>query len=200
MFYSLTGTVLVKDVSIVVIECGGVGFKCSTSVNTLKKIAAVGDSATLYTHLFVREDALELFGFYDLSELDCFKLLISVSGVGPKAAIAVLSELTPERLSIAVSQGDVKAITRVQGIGPKIAQRMILELKDKITTVSSDIDDSIDSDYAGRSSENVSEAVSALQFLGYSRYEASKAVRTIDSPLPVEEIIKKAIASLSENL
>ncbi len=200
MFYSLTGTVLVKDVSIVVIECGGVGFKCSTSVNTLKKIAAVGDSATLYTHLFVREDALELFGFYDLSELDCFKLLISVSGVGPKAAIAVLSELTPERLSIAVSQGDVKAITRVQGIGPKIAQRMILELKDKITTVSSDIDDSIDSDYAGRSSENVSEAVSALQFLGYSRYEASKAVRTIDSSLPVEEIIKKALASLSENL
>lgn len=201
MFYSVTGNIIMTDASCVAVECGGVGFKCSTSMNTLKKIGSTGGRVTLYTHLAVREDALELFGFYDLNELECFKLLISVSGVGPKAALAVLSEMTPERLALAVSNGDVKAVTKAQGVGPKIAQRMILELKGKLSVnTSSDGGDIFTENPLSDISSNASEAVSALQFLGYNQYEASKAVRSLDGSLSVEDMIKRALALLSKNL
>lgn len=200
MFYSLTGKILKLDASYVAIECGGVGFRCSASLNTLKKIGAVGETVTLYTHLAVREDALELFGFYDENELNCFKLLISISGVGPKAALAVLSEMTPEKLALAVSKGDVKSVTKAQGIGPKIAQRMILELKGKLSVDVSDDSEGLDDTVFDNSSEKYSEAVSALQFLGYSRHEASKAVRMLDADMSVEDMIKNALAVLSKNI
>ena len=132
MFYSITGTVVHTDESSVALSCGGVAFRCFTSFNTLRKIASTGETVTLYTYLAVREDALDLFGFADTAELDCFKILIGVSGVGPKACLAILSQITPYKLALAVASGDVKAITAAQGVGPKIAQRIITEIKDKL--------------------------------------------------------------------
>ncbi len=200
MFYSLTGNIIMTDVSSVAIECGGVGFKCNASMNTLKKVGNVGCKTTLFTYLAVREDALELFGFSDTQELDCFKLLIGISGVGPKAALAVLSEMTPDRLAMAVASGDAKSVTKAQGVGPKIAQRIVLELKGKLTAVASSDDDGFNPAAAIEASDNTAEAVSALQFLGYTKYEAAKAVSNFDKNLSVEELIKKALAVLSKNL
>lgn len=200
MFYSITGNIIMTDASSVAVECGGVGFKCNTSINTLKKIGTVGSRTTLYTYLAVREDALELFGFHDQQELDCFKLLIGISGVGPKAALAVLSEMTPDKLALAVSSGDAKSVTKAQGVGPKIAQRIVMELKGKLSAVTSADDDGFDASAAIEASDNTAEAVSALQFLGYSRYEAAKAVSTLDKNMSVEDMIKKALAVLSKNL
>lgn len=200
MFYSVTGNIVHIDASAVAVECGGVAFRCSASVNTLKKAGTPGSKTTLYTYLAVREDALELFGFSDTQELECFKLLIGISGVGPKAALAVLSEMTPDKLAMAVSSGDVKSVTKAQGVGPKIAQRIIMELKGKMTAVSSDSDDGFDASAVAESSDNANEAVSALQFLGYSRYEAAKAVSGLDKNMSVEDMIKKALAVLSKNL
>lgn len=200
MFYSITGNIIMTDATGVALECGGVGFKCSTSMNTLKKVGTVGSRTTLYTYLAVREDALELFGFNDMQELDCFKLLIGISGVGPKAALAVLSEMTPDKLALAVASGDVKSVTKAQGVGPKIAQRIVMELKGKLTAVSVADDDGFDASAAIEASDNTAEAVSALQFLGYSRYEAAKAVSGLDKNMSVEDMIKKALAVLSKNL
>ena len=132
MFYSITGQVVYTDATSVAVSCGGVAFNCSATANTLKNIGTIGDTVTLYTYLNVREDALDMFGFYDKDELDCFKLLINVTGVGPKAALAILSQLTPNRLAVCVSSGDTKAITAAQGVGAKLAQRVVLELKDKL--------------------------------------------------------------------
>ena len=133
MFYSLTGKVVFADVSCLAIDCGGVAYRCFATVNTLKRTAQIGSTVTVYTYLSVR--AMELFGFADREELDFFKLLIGVSGVGPKAALSILSELTPSQLSMSIASGDVKSITRANGVGPKIAQRVVLELKDKITKI-----------------------------------------------------------------
>ena len=132
MFYSITGKIVYIDTQSVAIETGGVAFRCSTTLTTLKRIGEKGSTATLYTYLNVREDALDLFGFADEQELECFKLLIGVSGVGPKAALAILSELTPDKLALCLATGDSKAITRAPGVGPKLAQRVVLELKDKL--------------------------------------------------------------------
>ncbi len=197
MFYSLTGDIVMTDLQSVAISCGGVAFKCSTSVNTLRKIGSHG-TVTLYTHLAVREDALELFGFYETKELDCFKMLISVSGVGPKAAISILSEMTPEQLTAAVAANDSKSVTRAQGVGPKIAQRIILELKGKLS-FASDGDDLNDTAIS-LSTPNKDEAVGALQFLGYTKNEALRALRDVDSSMSVENMIKQALAVLSKNI
>lgn len=200
MFYSVTGNIVHIDATSVAVECSGVAFRCSCSLNTLKKAGNLGSQTTLYTYLAVREDALELFGFSDTNELDCFKLLIGISGVGPKAALSVLSEMTPDKLAMAVASGDAKAVTKAQGVGPKIAQRIVLELKGKLTAVASDSDDGFDAAAAVEASDNTAEAVSALQFLGYSKYEAAKAVSAFDKNLSVEELIKKALTVLSKNL
>ena len=132
MIYSLSGKLTYVSEQFVVIECGGVGFKCFTSLNTAKTVGSVGSAVSLFTHLSVKEDALDLYGFATHDELDCFRLLISVSGVGPKAAVSVLSELSPQKLALAVAAGDVKAITKANGVGKKIAERIALELKDKL--------------------------------------------------------------------
>ena len=133
MIYSLRGKLTVKELGFVVIECGGVGYGCKTSYNTVAAIGEIGSEVLLYTHLYVREDAVELFGFASLQELSCFKLLISVSGVGPKAATSILSDVSPERFAFLVASGDSKAFTKTKGIGAKTAQRIVLELKDKIS-------------------------------------------------------------------
>ena len=199
MFYSLTGTVVYTDTQSLAVECGGVAYRCFTSVSTLKKTGGVGSKATLYTHLSVREDALELYGFADTEELEFFKLLIGVSGVGPKAAIAVLSEHTPASLTVSIASGDIKAITRAQGVGPKIAQRIILELKDKMGKLmpthmpSEELGGTVISTGMG----NQSEAVSALIALGFSQTQASDAMRGLDAGLSVEELLRQALKKLS---
>ncbi len=195
MIYSLNGTVLHVEAGFAVIDCGGVGFKCLTTANTLRKLPKTGEKATLYTYLNVREDALDLFGFADEKERSCFKLLISVSGVGPKAALSILSESTPEKFALYVASSDSKALTRAPGIGAKIAQRIILELKDKISKEQISLGFT---DIPVSASGNVEEAVSALAVLGYSRSEASLAAAKLDASLPVEEIIRQSLRLLAK--
>lgn len=199
MFYSLTGKIVYSDISRVAIECSGIAFDVTTSVNTLRKLGNVGDTATVYTYLAVREDGVELFGFCDNEELQYFKMLISVSGVGPKAAVAILSVLTPEMLALSITAGDVKSITRAQGVGPKIAQRIIIELKDKVSKlVPSNVNvGKISGERAVLSSGNTDEAITALSALGYTHSEAASAVSGIDPSLGVEEIIKQALRNLA---
>ncbi|MDD6528336.1 MAG: Holliday junction branch migration protein RuvA [Oscillospiraceae bacterium] len=202
MFYSLTGNVIFTDLNSVALECGGVGFRCLTSTNTLRDVD-VHEKTTLYTHLNVREDALDLFGFSTEYELEWFKLLIGVTGVGPKAALAILSELSPDKLALAVSAGDVKAITRAQGVGPKIAQRVILELKDKAKSALSsfgEISSQADDVAEVFGSSNTSEAVAALTMLGYSQSEAALAVSKVDASLPTDQIIKQCLKLLSRQV
>ncbi len=196
MLYSVSGNIVYSDANSLAIECGGVAFRCQTTANTLRQTGGVGNSATLYTYMNVREDAIELFGFADKTELDCFKQLIGVSGVGPKAGLAILSQLTPDKLALCIATGDAKSITAAQGIGPKIAQRVVLELKDKLSAGIA----------AGLSagSANVSaavegsgaQAVEALIMLGYSRMEAGAAVGGLDVNLSTEEMIKRALKAL----
>ena len=201
MFYSLTGKVVHTDESSVALSCSGVAFRCYTSFNTLCKIGSTGETVTLYTYLSVREDALDLFGFADTSELDCFKILIGVSGVGPKAGLAILSRLTPDKLSQAVACGDVKAITAAQGVGPKIAQRIIVELKDKLAPFSAGVSSVGYSDVSHNISVGAeNDAVDALMSLGFTRSEASLAVGKLDKNLSLDDMIKQALLSLSGNL
>ena len=199
MFYSLTGKVINKGINYAVISCGGVGFMCYTSRFTLDDLPDDKSEATVYTHLNVREDALDLFAFSDETELEWFKMLVTVNGVGPKAALAILSELNVDKLALSISAGDVKAITRAPGIGPKIAQRIILDLKDKVGKLSASIPESDDLTRVSGVSEmpNTSEAVAALTMLGYSQSEAAVAVSKIDPSLSVENIIKQALRLLS---
>ena len=199
MFYSLTGKVINKGISHAVIDCGGVGFLCHTSRFTLYDLPDDKSVATLYTHLNVREDALDLFGFSTEYELDWFKMLITVNGVGPKAALAILSELTVDEIALAISTKDAKSITRASGIGTKIAQRIILDLKDKVKNIVPDGDffESTDRITAATEMPNTSEAIAALSMLGYSQSEAATAVSKVDPSLPVQTIIKQALKFLS---
>ncbi len=200
MFYSLTGKIIYKDEQTVAISCGGVGFKCFTTRNSLAKLSLQSGEVTVFTHLNVREDALDLFGFATNDELEAFKLLITVSGVGPKAALAILSELSPDAFAVAVASGDSKAITAANGVGPKLAQRVIMELKDKIANVGfiSEESSSVSSAVSSvNSMSNTSEAIAALTALGYSQTEASVAVSKLSPNLSVEELIKGALKSMT---
>lgn len=200
MFYSITGTVVYADDSSIALDCSGVAFRLFTTQNTLKKCAPLGEVQTLYTHLNVREDALDLFGFADKAELDCFKLLTGVSGVGPKAGLAILSQLTPDMLAVSVEGGDAKAITAAQGVGPKLAQRVVLELRGKLDSfaASSEAKGNIAAAKKATVSYAGEDAVNALSMLGYSRSEASIAVGKLDGNLSTEEMIKQALKLLSK--
>lgn len=201
MIYSVKGKLIHKEAQLAVVECGGVGYACRTTFATLSQIASVGSEVTLLTYMNVREDCVELFGFATSGELNCFKMLLSVSGVGPKAALAILSDTTPERFALVVATGDAKAITRTKGVGPKLAQRIILELKDKIVKeqqfISSDSSPDLTSVTSGG---NTAEAISALVVLGYSKLEAASVIAKLDSALSVEEMIKSALKQLATNL
>lgn len=198
MIYSLRGKLIHTESELAVVECGGVGYACKTTFYTLQKIAGESE-ITLYTYLSVREDAVDLFGFSTQEELKCFKMLISVSGVGPKAAISILSSNTPSKFALSVATGDSKSLTKCKGIGAKTAQRIVLELKDKIAkenTISVRGGESISA--AIPSGGAVDEAVTALVVLGYTEGEAVQAISKVDPTLPVEEIIKKALISLAK--
>lgn len=194
MIYSLKGKLTVKDMNFVVVECAGVGYGCRTSYNTVSQLGAIGDEITLYTHLSVRDDNIELFGFATIQELNCFKLLISVSGVGGKAGISILSDITPENFAFLVASGDSKAFTKTKGIGAKTAQRIVLELKDKISTEAF-TGKSIPSvtNTADVSSSAVSEAMEALMVLGYSQGEIAPLLRKCDSALSTQELIREVL-------
>lgn len=201
MFYSLTGTLVAREDGFAALSCGGVAFKCYTSAYTLHRIGAVGAQVTLFTYMNIREDALDLFGFDTKEELSCFKLLIGVNGVGPKAALSVLSELAPDRLALCVASGDVKQIQRAQGVGAKLAQRIVLELKDRLSMDVSLGGARATGGAVGQlsKSESSSEALSALEVLGYARADAAAAVAKADESLSVEEKIKFALKILSRN-
>lgn len=197
MFYSLTGEVIHKEPGCAVIECGGVGFSCIVSGSTYNRLN-VGSSATLFTHLNVAQDSISLYGFSSRAELSCFKMLTSVSGIGNKTAIALLSAMTPEQIAISVAAGDYKALTCAQGIGPKQAQRIVLELKDKMSGLGAPADiPNGGAAPAARTStaQNAAEAVRALMVLGYSSGEASALVSKLDPGLPVEQLIAQALRS-----
>lgn len=199
MFYYLNGVVAHMAPFLAVIDCGGVGYACRTTNNTLSHLQK-GKPAKLYTHLNVREDAMELFGFSTENELNCFQLLTSVSGVGPKAALSILSAATPESLAMSIITGDEKALTVAQGIGKKIAQRVILELKDKLAK--GQTINGAGETYGGTGvtvipENKLSEASAALAVLGYSQGEINLALKGIDlDALTLEEVIKQALKKM----
>lgn len=194
MYYYIKGTLVQKNDNYIVVDANGVGYMIYTSLNSLQNAGEVGKEITIYTYLHVREDVMDLFGFTTIEEKNMFMHLISVSGVGPKAALSILSVTTPAKFAVAVITNDVKTITKASGVGPKMAQRVILELKDKMKTDELEID--LEDESEDILSDNRSEAISALVVLGYSSADAQKAVKGIDGTLSVEEIIKKALAGL----
>ncbi len=192
MYYSVRGEVINLGPGVAVIECGGVGYKCFTTTNTQKNLS-IGTEAKLYTYLSVREDAMELFGFYTEEEKNAYMNLIGVSGVGPKVGLAILSALTPAQVSMAVASGDIKTITLAQGVGKKLAQRIVLELKDKFN-FGSDVDVSTGkAPVAMGSVGNVPKAIEALSVLGYSSADVTPFISTLDPEMPVEKLIGETL-------
>ena len=205
MFYYISGKLALAVPSMAVIDSGGIGYKLTISENTYNSLpprhTQDSPSVKLFTYLAVREDDIELFGFHSEAELSSFKMLLGVSGVGPKAAISILSLLTPEKFALAVCTEDRKMIAKANGIGPKTAARIILELKDKLmkeTDLSSAVNDSVGASApVPTNSGKLSEAQDALMVLGYSRAEAQNVLKNIDTQsLGLEEIIKKALKML----
>ena len=199
MIASLRGTLIHKDNVAAVVECGGVGFRLLVTKNTLYRLPETGTEVFLYTHLAVKEDALDLYGFSDSDELEAFRLITSVNGVGAKIGIALLSEFTADRLTVCIASGDAKALTAASGVGLKLAQRIVLELKDKVGAISTD-DADIKAVGNATLHTNTAEAVAALTALGYSQSEASLAVGRLDASLSAEELIKQALKSLARRL
>ena len=199
MFYYLDGTVAEILPYLAVIDCGGVGYACKTTNNTLSRLKK-GQRGKVYTFLNVGDGIFDLYGFATLNELNIFKLLLGVSGVGPKAALAVLSSGTPETLAMAIVTGDEKALTAAPGIGKKIAQRIILELKDKMSKETAgglDFSGGRGTPAAPLFSNKASEAAQALAVLGYSTQEAAQALKGVDvENLALEEIIRQSLKKM----
>ena len=196
MLYRLRGILIHTEPSFAVIECAGVGYKCYTTMNTQRSLPAIGKEAVLYTHMNVREDAVDLFGFSSLAELNCFKLLTSVSGVGPKVGLAILSVLSPEQVAVAVAAGDFKTLTMAQGVGNKLAQRVILELKDKLKALGGGEEVTAAAGVVNAAG-NAAEAMNALTVLGYTPSDVAPVVAKFDSSLPVEELIRLTLKAMA---
>ncbi len=196
MIYCLNGTVIKKSTDSVVISCGGVGYLAQVPTNVSAALPPVGKEATLYTVMNVTENDVSLFGFASEAQKSCFEMLTGVSGVGPKVGIALLNALEPDRIALAISAGDHKALTAANGVGPKLAQRITLELKDKVGkglvdgVALSDVSAAAAAPAAG-----ASQAIAALVSLGYSQSDAALMVSKVDESLPVEEIIRLALRS-----
>lgn len=199
MIYSLRGKIVHYDAAGLAVECAGVAYYCQASLHTLSQVAAPDNEVLLYTHMNIRQDAVDLFAFADKEELHCFRMLIGVSGVGPKAALAILSVLPPQTFALSVAAGDVAAIIRAQGIGKKLAQRIVLELKDKVS--GSDLmpgaADGVPAVNTALDTGNAGEAISALVVLGYSQTDAASVVAKLDAGMPVEEMIKVGLRALA---
>lgn len=201
MFYYLDGTVAEILPGLAVIDCGGVGYACLTTNHTLSQIRK-GERSKLYTYLNVGESVFDLYGFASSKELESFRMLLGVSGVGPKAALAILSACTPEALALAVVSGDEKALTAAPGVGKKIAQRIILELKDKLARESAATGLDFSGGNAGKATAFTSkagEAAAALAVLGYSAQEAAAALKGLDTDaLSLEELIRQALKRMAK--
>ena len=197
MISSLRGKLLYSDNQYAVIECGGVGFKFQASLKTLSKLSGINSEVFVHTYMSVREDAIDLYGFSTADELDCFKLVTSVNGLGSKMAIALLSEFTPDQISFFIISNDAKSLTRASGIGPKLAQRMVLELKDKISKGAITLSDDNILVQSTTKNESSLEAIAALVSLGFSQSEATSAISKLDQTLSTDELIKGGLKNLS---
>lgn len=197
MYYSVRGNVIHLGQNIAVVECGGVGYKCQTTINTLKNLK-LNAEAKLYTYLNVREDAMELFGFYTEEELSAFKTLIGVSGVGPKVGIAILSVLSPQQIALAIASDDLKSITMAPGVGKKLAQRIVLELKDKFK-INTNSEGVIKGAKTTAAVGNIPKAIEALSVLGYTAADVSPFISTLDPNLPVEQLIGETLKLMGRN-
>ncbi len=196
MFHHITGIITDIEPNLAVVECAGVGFSVNTTANTVSRLRS-GEKVTLYISENIREDAFDLYGFADKREKGCFEMLLGVSGVGPKAAVSILSVTTPESLAMAVVSGDEKALTAASGIGKKIAQRILLELKDKMSRETEGILVGASAAAGGSGSSKLSDAASALAVLGYTNAEISAALRNIDiDNTPVEAVVKLALKNM----
>ena len=204
MYYYLNGTLVINEAGTCVVDCGGVGYKLTTSLITSELLRdKLGEKVKVYTHLAVREDGIELFGFESNEERECFNKLITVSGVGPKAAMSILSIMTPDNFALSVCTEDIKAISKASGIGSKTAARIVLELKDKLSAELSA--------YNGKSttasrrapaaitiSGNLAEATEALMVLGYDKNSVSNAIAGLDPKVDTGEIIRLALKKLAK--
>ena len=200
MIYCLTGKIVKKSMNAVVLSCGGVGYYVQCPASVAGALPGVGREATIYTVMSVTENDVSLYGFATEEQQACFEMLTAVSGVGPKVGLAILSVMEPERVALAISAGDHKAFKAASGVGPKLAQRIVLELKDKVAK--GFVDGISLEDVAGASAQtpaaqSSSQAIAALVSLGYSQSEAALAVSKIDATLPVEEIIKLALRGMA---
>lgn len=196
MFYYLEGIVSDIDINLAVIDCGGVGYAVNTTANTLSRLKTK-EKAKLYIFEYIKEDCFDLYGFATLSERRCFEMLLTVSGIGPKAAQAILSTSTPEALAMAIMNGDEKAITVAQGVGKKIAQRVILELKDKVSKEANVVAAEMPAVLTPADGDSRNDAVAALMVLGYSAPEINGVLRRMDvSGMTTEQIVKIALKNL----
>ena len=202
MIYSVRGKLVLRETELAVVECGGVGYACRTTLQTLAALGEKGSEVMLYTYRHVREDCMELFGFATKQELNCFKMLISVSGVGPKAALSILSDVNSEQFALLVASEDSKTLTKTKGIGAKTAQRIVLELKDKIVK-ENNIDFSAASGGPAvpvSDGSAVSEAFSALLVLGYTQSEIAPVLAGLDQSLPSAELIRQALKIMAQRM
>ena len=198
MIYSLNGILIYSDHLSGVIECGGVGYKFLASTKALSSLPQKGKPAFVYTYMNVKEDAVDLYGFSDTKELELFKLITSVNGVGPKIGIAILSDFTADSLSLAIASGDAKTLTKASGVGLKLAQRIVLELKDKLASgMSADIGTTSSAHTEVSDGSSPKDAIAALVQFGYSHTEAAATVAKCDLSKPTEEILKQALRLLS---
>lgn len=201
MIATLSGKLIIKEQNYIVVECGGVGFKCYVTRQTHTTAGNIGDNVFLYTYLSVREDALDLYAFASNNELETFKLITSVSGVGLKIGLSILSEFAADKILLYIASGDAKSLTAASGVGIKLAQRIVLELKDKVGSIAAD-DTAFDVAAIGNAvnHNNSKEAIEALVSLGYTQSEASFAVSRLDSSLDTNVLIKQALKSLARGL
>ena len=198
MFAYIKGSLEEKGNNYVVIDVSGIGYKIFMSENAIAKMCDLGANVKVHTYYYVREDNISLYGFITKEELKMFELLLSVSGIGAKSAITMLSNITPSKFALAVISNDVGELKKIPGVGPKSAQRIILELKDKLKTEQAIEEDDVQIKCEIKKTENVSESMEALQILGYNRREIEKVFEKIANlDVSVEELIKKALSLLA---
>ena len=200
MIYCLTGKIIKKTLNAVVLSCGGVGYYAQCPASVAGALPGVGKEATLYTVMSVTENDVSLYGFATEEQQACFEMLTAVSGVGPKVGLAILSVMEPDRVALAISAGDHKAFKAASGGGPKLAQRIVLELKDKVAkgfVEGINLEDVAGAASDAPAAQGAGQAIAALVSLGYSQSEAALAVSKIDNTLPVEEIIKLALRGMA---
>lgn len=197
MYAYIKGTLEEKSTDSIVVETAGIGYKIYVSEHTMAKLGEIGEKVKIYTHYHVREDNISLYGFMSNEELKMFELLLQVSGIGAKTAIAMLSNITPSKFALAIISNDLKTLTKIPGIGNKSAQRMVLELKDKLKTQTA-IEDDEEETTPNDNSESINEAGQALQILGYNKSEISKVFDKFDTHnLSTEELIKEALKHIA---